>query len=150
MDLIVPLHDSLISAFRVSVLSTHRSRFVQFIYFHLISLSPTFWYAPPSNISDEFLGLLVETTFNESEPPHSRLACLSYLSSLSARAVFLPNNTISSLVSILTAYCLRSTKRDAIWFGAYQATVYIVTTRWRDLELKGLNEPVVGMARKCG
>jgi RNA polymerase I-specific transcription initiation factor RRN3 len=44
MDLLIPLHDSLISAFRVSVLSTHRSRFVQFIYFHLISLSPSFWY----------------------------------------------------------------------------------------------------------
>jgi RNA polymerase I-specific transcription initiation factor RRN3 len=41
---LLPLHDSLISAFRVSVLSTHRSRFVQFIYFHLISLSPSFWY----------------------------------------------------------------------------------------------------------
>lgn len=96
------------------------------------------------------MGLLVETTFNESEPAHSRLACLSYLSSLSARAVFLPHNTIASLVTVLTAYCLRSTKRDAIWFGAYQATVYIITTRWRDLELKGLIEPVVGIARNGG
>jgi hypothetical protein len=119
-------------------------------YGFLISLSPTFWYLYLSYISDEFLGLLVETAFNEAEPAHTRVACLSYLSSLSARAVFLPHETVSSLVTVLTAYCLRSTKRDAIWFGAYQAAVYILTTRWRDLELKGLVEPVVGIARRGG
>jgi len=73
-----------------TVLTTHRTRHVQFLYFYIASLRP--------NWTELILTLLLQQSYAQDKPLHKRLICMSYLASFVSRAKFLT-----------TKYTLRTT-----------------------------------------
>lgn len=72
---------TMLTIFENTVLLTHKSRCVQFIYFYITSLKPA-W-------SEEFLSKLLIMAYSEAAAPPKRLLSVAYLASFIARASFL-------------------------------------------------------------
>merc|ERR1719487_1957783 len=75
---------SLLEIFDTHVLTTYRSRYVQFLFFYISSLKPQ-W-------TEDFLTLLLRTLHNLQESPVKRRMAAGYLGSFVCRASFLTKN----------------------------------------------------------
>lgn len=82
---VTPMEGRLVSAmievFRGTILLTHQSRFVQFLYFYLASLRP--------NWTEAVLSCCLTSAFSPTDPMPKRLISGAYLASFVARASFL-------------------------------------------------------------
>lgn len=89
------------------------------------------------------MGVLVETALNLSaDKPAStplRLSALSYLSSLVARASYIPHGTVARVVECLVHWissCTHARQKPSpqLYDAAVQSALYILTARWRVLD----------------
>ena len=94
---------ALMHAFSTTLLPAPRSKFVQFLLFHLCSRDPE-----SSRVLSEFL---LEKLTDVSEPASLRLAAAAYFASLAARAKFLAPDIICDLLRRLGEWCIAHVKQ---------------------------------------
>jgi hypothetical protein len=129
----------LLDSFGVSVLSTNRSKFVQFLAFFCASLDASF--------ATELLDLLLRKLADANEPPLTRQCAAHYVGSLVSRARFvsptLRHSALVSLAAFAQAYiggmspsALRpSASLHAVLYACVQAIVYGVCFAYDDYSI---------------
>ncbi|KAJ3050010.1 hypothetical protein HK097_009009, partial [Rhizophlyctis rosea] len=85
----------MLDIFDRSVLTTHRMRCAQFLWFYVASLHPTF--------PDQFVAFLVERVIDTTRPDIIRISAAAYLGSFLARAKFIQMPTVRQAVEVLTS-----------------------------------------------
>ena len=124
-----------LNIFESSLLSTHRSRYTQFIWFYICSLDHSF--------ADLFLGILVGKSIDERTSTPVRISAVSYLASYIARAKYLDLNCVNTCLGILTTSALKyidennsatiELKAHIVFYTTVQALLYIFCFRWKEL-----------------
>lgn len=77
---------SLLRTFERVVLTTHKSKYTQFLMFYAAQFHPTF--------PDAFVGRLIDTMRADSCPAVTRQSCAAYLGSFLARATYVDESTL--------------------------------------------------------
>jgi len=90
------LFESLVSAFRKSVMQTYKCRSVQFLLFFCCSYEPAY--------AKAFINLLLSQVHNEHEHQELRAASAAYAASFLARAKFLPMEEVLHWVKLMLAW----------------------------------------------
>jgi RNA polymerase I-specific transcription initiation factor RRN3 len=122
-------YQSLLKAFDVIVLPTHKSKFTQFLMFYFCRAKMEY--------ADHFLQYLFEQMENEERAIQHRQAAASYLGSYVARANYLsPNHVrgvLERLIGWLHTYAERfpsatpDTVRHGLFYAVAQASIYVLT-----------------------
>merc|ERR1719316_1396695 len=118
---------SLLEIFDTHVLTTYRSRYVQFLFFYISSLKPQ-W-------TEDFLTLLLRTLHNLQESPVKRRMAAGYLGSFVCRASFLTKNFSLQTTKYMVTFVLEQLnsrelhREGAAWqlvISVIQAIAYIL------------------------
>ena len=128
----------LLTIFDSLILSTHRLRCVQFLYFYIASLQDTF--------ADDFMGLLAGKILDFSQPTVTRIAAASYLASFVARAKFIDQVSAKACIRLLNQCALKyvdtyteglvtrkTIAKHGIFYSIVQAIIYLFCFRWKQL-----------------
>lgn len=138
----VCLYNTITSLFKTHVLPTHFTKLIQFILFHISQLQ--------LELSDSFLVLLIDISFNINEILEKRLKALQYLSSYIARAKNLTDNQITFVVSYLIGWLNKyidereweinnnsdnkgGMERFKLFYSTFQTLLYIFCFRYKIL-----------------
>ncbi|RKO89376.1 RNA polymerase I-specific transcription initiation factor RRN3, partial [Blyttiomyces helicus] len=133
------LFDDLVAIFVRTVLPTHKLRCTQFLWFYACSLDPTF--------PDLFLGMLIQTLFEQGAPTALRVSATAYLGSFIARARYVSLDSVRMCLRLLHQYALGyvdeadaapgmralDIERHAVFYASVQAVVYVFCFRWKQL-----------------
>lgn len=92
--------NTILAAFDRTVLHTHRSKFTQFVVFHILSLSP-------ESCCREFLNLLLSRLMDKMQPSITRSACAAYIASFLARAAYIPEPLVIESLQKLSEWCYK-------------------------------------------
>ncbi|WEJ95844.1 DNA independent RNA polymerase I transcription factor [Yamadazyma tenuis] len=147
----VYLFNTLSSLFRSHILPTHFTKSIQFLLFHITQYQ--------MELSDSFLVLLIDITFNPSQILETRLKSMQYLSSYIARAKCLSKNQIVFVVSYLVGWLNKyieerefeinlsnsndksvgGMERFKLFYSTFQGLLYIFCFRYKllQVEIKG-------------
>jgi RNA polymerase I-specific transcription initiation factor RRN3 len=129
----------LLETFDHSILRTFKSRYTQFLLFYQASVSP--------DLTDIFLGHLIEKLCDTTQPTVIRLAAASYVSSFVARAAYISKESVRSAMAVLVGWAhlyvdqnevncaWPDSERYSVFYAIVQAILYIFCFRWRDLRL---------------
>lgn len=120
------------------ILSTHRLRCVQYLYFYIASLQDSF--------ADDFMGLLAGKILDFSQPIVTRIAAASYLASFVARAKFIDEVSAKACIRLLNQCALKyvdgytgglvtrkTIAKHGIFYSIVQAIIYLFCFRWKQL-----------------
>ncbi|KAJ3215897.1 hypothetical protein HDU67_010199 [Dinochytrium kinnereticum] len=128
----------LLEIFERTILPTHKCRYTQFLWFYACSLDAT--------LTDRFLVLLVQKTFDTSSPSILRISASAYLSSFVARASFLDTENVLHIVKMLNGWAVGfvegneaesismgggpDLKKFGLFYSVVQALLYVFCFRW--------------------
>jgi RNA polymerase I-specific transcription initiation factor RRN3 len=128
----------LLTIFDSLILSTHRLRCVQYLYFYIASLQDSF--------ADDFMGLLAGKILDFSQPIVTRIAAASYLASFVARAKFIDQVSAKACIRLLNQCALKyldsyngglvtrkTIVNHGIFYSMVQAIMYLFCFRWKQL-----------------
>lgn len=132
--------DVLMKSFQSTILDTYKSKFTQFLIFHVCSLAPT-------TCGAKFAALLCDTLISTERAPNTRMCAAAYLASYLARAKYLPLAVISSSLERIVGWCVKYAPRQnekkgglavdggvsGVFFSACQAVMYILCFRMKKL-----------------
>ncbi|KAI9096887.1 RNA polymerase I-specific transcription initiation factor RRN3 [Phlyctochytrium arcticum] len=136
---LLQLFEVMLDIFDRTVLSTHRLRCTQYLWFYACSLDPAF--------PELFLGLLISRLFTFSSPTVIRVSAAAYLGSFIARAKFVPLASVRTCLKLLVEKSLAYVElydtpatvvqpdadRFGVFYAMVQAIVYVFCFRWREL-----------------
>ncbi|XP_014223564.1 RNA polymerase I-specific transcription initiation factor RRN3 [Trichogramma pretiosum] len=153
VDSLRSIYNDLIHAFEKIILPTDKSSHIQFVMFYFCSFKPA--------VAETFTKWLWEIVSNPSKAPIIRQIAVSYISSLLARAKFIPvvviQNTLVEMSAWIHSYissqemsleCVNSDVRvHTVFYSVCQAMFYLLAFRHKDiidtkkslLILQGLN-----------
>lgn len=141
------LFNTLSSLFKSHILPTHFTKLIQFILFHVSQQQ--------IELSDSFLVLLIDITFNPHQILETRLKSMQYLSSYIARAKNLSKNQIVFVVSYLMGWLNKyieerefeinlsssanknvgGMERFKLFYSTFQGLLYIFCFRYKLLQI---------------
>lgn len=132
------VYDTLMHSFQSTILTTHKSKFTQFLVFFLCSLAPT-------TCGATFASMLCDIFVNKSRPPNTRMTAAAYLASYLSRAKYLPLSVVSTSLKRLVDWCLQylphhnedwkalNPGMHGVFYSACQAVMYILCFRMKML-----------------
>ena len=126
---------ALLKIFERSVLPTYKSRYAQFLWFYACSLD--------SGLTEAFLVLLAQKTFDATCPSIIRISASAYLASFVARAKFLDVTSVLYCIRILNGWALQyvethemdvrqpDAQKYSVFYSVVQALLYIFCFQWK-------------------
>lgn len=125
---------TLMQAFNATVLHTYKSKFTQFLIFHVCSLDSS------GELGALFAQHVRERIYERSEAVNTRMAAAAYLSSFLARANFVPHETVLENLGQLVHFCHGFVHSDAhqlspwsnerpVFEACFQAVLYVLCYR---------------------
>lgn len=91
------LFQQLVHIFEERILSTHKSKFVQFIIFYISGKLP--------RLGPHYATHLLKIFLNESAPAIKRQSAVLYLASYISRAIYIDSKVVNDIVSDLVTWC---------------------------------------------
>ncbi|MEW5303167.1 MAG: hypothetical protein WDW36_005886 [Sanguina aurantia] len=89
---------TLLSVFESALLHTHRSKFTQYLLFHVAS-------SDPASCAPSLLRLLTSRLKDARQPQITRSACAAYIASFLARSAFVPSQLVVDTLSEVASWC---------------------------------------------
>ncbi|KAL6220829.1 hypothetical protein ACLB2K_008583 [Fragaria x ananassa] len=126
---------TLLETFRNKVLTTCKSKFVQFVMFYACALDPV-------NCGEEFATNLVEIFVYDANLTSLRMRAVAYLASYLSRAMFMSASVVVQTLKRLVGWCFNFVKtkkggvnpeNDKLFYAACQAIMYLLCFRMRSL-----------------
>ncbi|KAM5547044.1 RNA polymerase I-specific transcription initiation factor RRN3 [Rosa sericea] len=126
---------TLLETFRNKVLTTCKSKFVQFVMFYACALDPV-------NCGEEFATNLVEIFVYDANLTCLRMRAVAYLASYLSRAMFMSASIVAQTLKRLVGWCFNYVKtkkggvnpeNDKLFYAACQAIMYLLCFRMRSL-----------------
>lgn len=131
---LVQVFETLLQSFRITILTTYKSKFCQFIMFYACSLDP-------ESCGKKFVSMLANT-FVSGLNPELRMSAVSYLASYLARAKFVDISLIATILESVVNWCYAYCKEEVgdinpkahkVFYAGCQATMYILCFRMRQM-----------------
>ncbi|XP_050375654.1 uncharacterized protein LOC126792884 [Argentina anserina] len=126
---------TLLETFRNKVLTTCKSKFVQFVMFYACALDPV-------NCGEEFATNLVEIFVHNANQTSLRMRAVAYLASYLSRAMFMSPSVVAQMLKRLVGWCFDFVTRkkggvnpeiNKLFYAACQAIMYTMCFRLRSL-----------------
>ncbi|KAF5469558.1 hypothetical protein F2P56_013622 [Juglans regia] len=126
--------EPLLDSFRITVLTTYKSKFAQFVMFYACALDP-------ENCGVRFATLLVDIFVSKDYPMPFRMSAVAYLASFLSRANFLSAPFVAIMLKRLVDWCLEYCKTGGeinpvshrLFYSACQAIMYVLCFRMKSM-----------------
>ncbi|KAG2668338.1 hypothetical protein I3760_15G155300 [Carya illinoinensis] len=127
--------EPLLDSFRITVLTTYKSKFAQFVMFYVCALDP-------ENCGVRFATMLADIFVSKDYPMPFRMSAVAYLASFLSRANFLSSPFVAIMLKRLVDWCLEYCKTEGgeinpvshrLFYSACQAIMYVLCFRMKSM-----------------
>ncbi|XP_047323800.1 RNA polymerase I-specific transcription initiation factor RRN3 [Impatiens glandulifera] len=132
---LVKVFETLLQSFQITVLSTYKSKFAQFVMFYACSLDP-------ENCGVRFANELADIFSERSHPPNKTMSAVAYLASFLSRSNFLPLSFVVKMLQRLVNWCWIycqdhkseiNPQAHRVFYACCQAVMYVLCFRMRSI-----------------